>query len=102
MTGARDLPRTPARDREEAGIVAGRGGENLPFEFKPAKWDGHRSVRVSVGGREIGLATTAYSYLLTDAEKVEAAYRLAALWTLAARRRWTTEQIIASAERTDR
>lgn len=73
--------------------MAARGGGNEPQWLRPAWWDGFRSVRVHVGGKWIGLATTTYSYQLTQDEREEAAARLAALWSLAARRGWTTEQI---------
>lgn len=43
------------------------------------KW----TVRVVLSdGRHIGLATTAYSYSLTVAQRVEATKRLAAMWSL--------------------
>lgn len=81
------------REKEEAALVAKRGGENRPLEHMKAAWDGHRSVRISAWGRDRGLATTAYSYALTDAEKVAAAARISALWNLAAARGWSTHQI---------
>ncbi|WJS87284.1 hypothetical protein [Paracoccus sp. TOH] len=84
---------TTYRESEEAKIVAGRGGENRPIEMLPAVWDGHRSARIIVGTRDRGLATTAYSYGLTDAEKREVAERIAALWNLAASQGWTTADI---------
>lgn len=80
------------REKEEASLVAKRG-ENRPIENMTAAWDGHRSVRVLVGRRDHGLATTAYSYSLTDAEKAAAAARISALWNLAAARGWSTHQI---------
>ncbi|MCA0851202.1 hypothetical protein [Salipiger thiooxidans] len=92
------------REQEEARLLAKRGGENRPLEHCPTAWDGHRSVRVKAGGRDLGLATTAYSYALTDAEKVSAAARISALWNLAAVQGWTTHQInqmaAAAADRT--
>ena len=81
------------REQEEAHLIAKRGGENRLLEHCPSAWDGHRSVRVKAGGRDLGLATTAYSYALTDAEKVAAAARISALWNLAAAQGWTTHQI---------
>ena len=81
------------REQEEAAILAKRGGENLPLAHMPAAWDGHRSVRIYAGGVDRGLATTAYSYALTDAEKVSAAARISALWNLAAQLGWSTHQI---------
>lgn len=80
------------REKEEAILVAKRN-ENRPIEHARAAWDGHRSVRALIGGRDRGLATTAYSYALTDAEKVAVAARISALWNLAAARGWTTNQI---------
>lgn len=88
------------REAEEAKILASRGGENRPLDMLPAVWDGHRSVRVIVGNRDRGLATTAYSFGLTDAEKVAVAERIAELWNLAASQGWTTadiKRILASA-----
>ena len=84
---------TTYREAEEAKIVARRGGEDRPLDMLPAVWDGHRSVRVLVGTRDRGLATTAYSFGLTDAEKREVAERIAALWNLAASQGWTTADI---------
>lgn len=84
---------TPARITEERGIIAKRRGQNTPITMCGAAHDGHRSVRVEVDGRMIGLATAAYSYLLTDEEKVETARRMAALWTLAALKGWSTGHI---------
>lgn len=80
------------REKEEAGILAKRR-ENRPIDHMAAAWDGHRSVRIRAGGMDRGLATTAYSYALTDAEKVAAAARISALWNLAAARGWSTHQI---------
>lgn len=84
---------TTYREAEEAKILAGRGGENRPLDMLPAVWDGHRSVRILIGTRDRGLATTAYSYGLTDAEKRAVAERIAALWNLAALQGWTTADI---------
>ncbi len=81
------------REKEEAAILAKRGGENRPIEHMEAAWDGHRSVRLFIGKGHRGLATTAYSWGLTDQEKVAAAERISALWNLAAARGWTTHQI---------
>lgn len=47
-----------------------------------AEWDEHRSIRLIVGRGTIGLATTAYSYKLTDDELRDSARRLAILWNL--------------------
>lgn len=81
-------------------LVATRGAGEKPIATLPARWDGHRAARLVVPGRgDIGLAATAYSYLLTDAEKVEAARRIAALWSLAAASGWSTEDIEGLAER---
>lgn len=55
---------------------------NAPPYVEPAAHDGFRSVRLIVGRGHIGLATTAYSYLLPDDEKIEVARRIAALWNL--------------------
>ncbi len=82
------------REKEEARILERRGRANEPIEFMPAGWDGHRSVRIIAATKTIGLATTAYSYALTDAEKEDVARRLSALWNLAAERAWTTDEII--------
>lgn len=84
---------TTCREMEEAGLMARRRGENRPISMLSAIWDGHRSVRVLVAGADKGLATTAYSYALTDAEKIDAAARIAALWTLAAAQGWSTSEI---------
>lgn len=81
------------REEEEAAIIAARGEVSRPLERMKAAWDGHRSVRVTVGKRDRGLATTAYSYALTDAEKTAAAERISALWNLAAAEGWSTYQI---------
>ena len=80
-------------ERRDAAILAERGLGNQPIELMQAAWDGHRSVRVFAGKKHRGLATTAYSYALTDAEKVAVAARIAALWNLAAATGWNTEQI---------
>lgn len=80
-------------EKQTAAIVAKRGGANEPLEFQPARWDDWRSVRVTVGGRDIGLATAAYSYALTYDERPQVARRIAALWNLAAAKAWTTDQI---------
>jgi hypothetical protein len=82
---------------EEANTIGKRGGDNEPLAAKPAKWDRWRSVRIKVGGRFLGLATTAYSYLLTQDERVQAARRVAALWSLAAANGWSTEDIESGA-----
>jgi len=81
------------REKEEARIIAKRGGSNLPLHLAPAAWDGHRSVRIGLQPKHRGLATTAYSYGLTDGEKQEAAERIAALWNLGAALALTTEEI---------
>lgn len=84
---------TPWRESEEGKIARDRKLGNLPIEFVTARWDGHRSLRLRRSGLDVGLATTAYSYSLTGDEKLQAARRLAALWTLAATREWTTDEI---------
>lgn len=83
------------RKTEDGRLIAQRLGSNTPLSFTPAKWDGFRSVRVELHPKHRGLATTAYSFSLTSYEKVEVAERIAALWNLAAERRWTTSQILA-------
>lgn len=88
---------TPTRKKEEAETLSKRGGENRPIDFLAAMWDEHRSVRLLFGDGTCGLATTAYSYALTDSEKLDAAERIAALWTLAAAREWSTQEIIEMA-----
>lgn len=90
---------TFARQIEEQKILRRRNGSNRPLSLSGAVWDGHRSVRVNDGSRMIGLATAAYSYAMTDAEKVEAAERIAALWNLAAAHGWTTAEINQMAAR---
>lgn len=84
---------TTYRSIEENAIVERRGSVNRPITMLPAAWDHHRSVRILIGETDHGLATTAYSYALTDAEKVEAAARIAALWSLAAAQGWSTTEI---------
>lgn len=85
-------------DQEERRVGA-RGAGNVPIAMLPASWDGHRAARLVVRGRgDIGLAAIAYSCLLTDAEKAEAARRIAALWSLAAASGWSTEQIEGMAQ----
>ncbi|WMT85619.1 hypothetical protein NO932_11835 [Pelagibacterium sp. 26DY04] len=54
-------------------------GHNNPMHHQGAKWDGHRSIRFGSGE---GLATVAYSYLLSDAEMWDAAERISLLWNL--------------------
>lgn len=80
-------------EKQTAAIVAKRSGANEPLEFMPARWDQWRSVRISIGGKDIGLATAAYSCSLTYDERPQVARRIAALWNLAAGKAWTTEQI---------
>lgn len=53
-------------------------GGNRPMYAEPAKWDGHRSIRLSDGG----LATTTYSYSMSYQERAEAALRISVLWNL--------------------
>ena len=46
-----------------------------------AYWDGYRSVRLKLpNGKDIGLATTAYSFSLSDHQKAEAARAIADAW----------------------
>lgn len=80
-------------DKQNARIIGGRGGDNEPLSLKRASWDHHRSIRVWVAGEHLGLATTTYSYGLTQDERAACARRLAALWNLAAGKGWSTEQI---------
>jgi hypothetical protein len=87
------------REKEEAKLIAKRRGSNLPLHLTPVAWDGHRSVRIGLPPKHRGLATTAYSYALTDAEKQEAAERLAALWNLGCALQLSTEQINQLAEK---
>lgn len=81
--------RVPTRDER---VLAGRKDLNTPIELARARWDGSRSIRIALE-RDRGLATTAYSYGLTDDEKERAARRIAALWDLATARRWSTKEI---------
>lgn len=85
------------REKEEAALLAKRGGSNLPLHLTPVAWDGHRSVRIGIKPAHRGLATTAYSYALTDAEKQETAERIAALWNLGCAMSLTTAEIKALA-----
>lgn len=79
--------------KEDVRLLAQRGGDNEPLGFKRARHDGWRSVRLIVGGQDIGLATAAYSYKLTSEERVSVARRMTALWNLAAARGWSTDDI---------
>jgi len=58
-----------------------RNGPTM-LEATPAYWDHWRSVRVVLDGKDQGLATTAYSYLLSDSERAMVALRIAVLWNL--------------------
>ncbi|MCX7585064.1 hypothetical protein [Phenylobacterium sp. 58.2.17] len=78
-----------------ARTLAPRRGDNEPVEFKPAAWDGHRSVRLALSQSDVGLATATYSYNLTHEERTRVARRIAALWNLAAASQWSTEAIEA-------
>lgn len=68
-------------------------GHNNPMHAQRATWDGHRSVRFESGE---GLATVAYSYLLSDDEMHLAAERIALLWSLHAGQ--TNEELRAALE----
>lgn len=89
------------RAKEEANLFAQRGGDNQPLGLIPAAWDGHRSVRIGLKPHHRGLATTAYSFALTDDEKQEVARRIAALWNLGRALGLTTEEIEAMASKHD-
>lgn len=90
------MPMT-VREQENSNLRAQRQGQNTPLDLCPAHYDGDRSVRVEIGGKVIGMATTTYSYKLTTDERESAARRMAALWNLAAAFGWPTEQIEAMA-----
>lgn len=78
-------------------VDAARRG-NEPLAFRPAYVDDVRNVRLKLDGTDIGLATTAYSYHLTNDEQADATRRLTALWNMAAISGWSTEQIEAMVE----
>ena len=83
------------QEKEEASLVARRGGSNQPLEHREARWDGYRSVRIAMPQGDVGLATATYSYQLTSDERCDVARRMTALWNLAAASGWSTEQIEA-------
>lgn len=86
------------KDYEQAFILARRNGDNEPLHLKRAIYDGHRSLRLVMKNRDVGLATATYSYELIHEERCEVAERLAALWNLGAVLGLTTTQINALVE----
>jgi len=86
-------------EKEVERIIGARKGDNEPITLKRAYWDQWRSVRLGMPQGNIGLATTTYSYGLTQGEREQAARRIAALWTLAAFHGWSTDEIEAEVSR---
>ena len=83
----------PSVTKKKAGLANRNYGEDQSFQFLQSEWDGQHNVRLMTGEKDIGLATTAQSYALSNMQKAAAAERIAALWNLAAAFGWATEDI---------
>ena len=78
---------------ENERILAPRGEFDIPISMLPAIYDNHRSVRIMMPQGDIGLATSTYSYNLTQEERQAVARRIAALWNFAEAQSLTTEEL---------